>query len=126
MTSGVANDRHLAWVRDQESRECRRCGADPGTRCVTSSGTRAPLPHAERRNDARRAAGEQVGFEKEGVPGRGRGRWVRVDAGALNALIEYADEKRRESDASEPVASSEAGEISQREFNGLLAALDRH
>jgi hypothetical protein len=46
---------------------CRRCGAQPGQQCVTSSGTRAPMVHAERRNDARRAEGQTVGLEQEGT-----------------------------------------------------------
>jgi hypothetical protein len=45
---------------------CRRCGAAPGRQCVTSSGTRAPVVHAERRNDWRRAQGEP-GWETEGM-----------------------------------------------------------
>lgn len=46
---------------------CRRCGAQPGQQCVTSSGTRAPMVHAERRNDARRAEGQTAGLEQEGM-----------------------------------------------------------
>lgn len=40
------------WVREQESRPCRRCGAEPGHQCVTASGTFAVRPHAERFIDA--------------------------------------------------------------------------
>jgi hypothetical protein len=57
-----------AATRDERARiACRRCGAGPGLQCVTSSGTRAPVVHAERRNDWRRAQGQVTGLEAEGV-----------------------------------------------------------
>lgn len=40
------------WTREQESVACRTCKAEAGQQCVTASGTRAPLPHAARFNDA--------------------------------------------------------------------------
>jgi hypothetical protein len=46
---------------------CRRCGAQPGQMCITSSGSRAPMVHAERRNDARRAEGQTTRLEQEGA-----------------------------------------------------------
>lgn len=55
-------------TRDPRARiTCRRCGAQPGQQCVTSSGTRAPMVHAERRNDSRRAEGQTAGLEQEGM-----------------------------------------------------------
>ena len=53
-------------TRERESRPCRRCGAEPGRQCVTSSGTGARFPHAERRNDSRRAEGYTGLLETEG------------------------------------------------------------
>lgn len=40
------------WIREQESRACRRCGAEPGHQCVTTVGTFAMRPHMERYYDA--------------------------------------------------------------------------
>ena len=54
-------------IREQESRQCRRCDAGPGRQCVTASGTAAPRPHAERRNDSRRANGSAGMMEHEGM-----------------------------------------------------------
>ena len=54
-------------TREQESRPCRRCGAEPGQQCVTATGTGAPMPHAERRNDSRRAEGGGAYLEQEGM-----------------------------------------------------------
>lgn len=55
------------WVREQESRPCRRCGAEPGQQCAATSGARSSTPHAERFNDARRAAGETGSLQVEGL-----------------------------------------------------------
>jgi len=64
---GVA-ERKPGGTRDPRARiACRRCGAAPGQQCVTSSGTRAPVVHAERRNDWRRAGGQTAGLESEGM-----------------------------------------------------------
>lgn len=56
------------WVIELESRPCRRaaCGARPHEHCVTISGITATFPHAERRNDARRAEGRPFWPEQEG------------------------------------------------------------
>lgn len=56
-------------TRDPRARiPCRRCGAQPGQQCVTSAGTRAPMVHAERSNDWRRAEGQAAGMmEAEGT-----------------------------------------------------------
>lgn len=63
------------WVRDQESRPCRRadCKAEPGQQCVTFSGVIATKPHAERWNDAMASKGIQFQPLGEGhwVSGRG-------------------------------------------------------
>lgn len=40
------------WVREQESRTCRRCGAEPGHQCVSASGITSQDPHVERYYDA--------------------------------------------------------------------------
>jgi hypothetical protein len=45
-------DSRSLWVRMQESFTCRRCGAEPGCRCVTSTGNQATQPHRERYDDA--------------------------------------------------------------------------
>ena len=64
---GVA-ERKPGGTRDPRARiPCRRCGAEPGQQCVTSSGTTAPVVHAERRNDWRRAEGQTAGLEAEGM-----------------------------------------------------------
>jgi hypothetical protein len=55
-----------AATRELESRICRRCGAQPSQQCVTASGSGAPMSHAERRNDSRRAAGI-ADLEHEGM-----------------------------------------------------------
>ena len=66
--TGVPEGRKPGGTRDPRARTpCRRCGAEPGQQCVTSSGTRAPLPHAERRNDWRRTEGQMAGLELEGI-----------------------------------------------------------
>jgi hypothetical protein len=63
------------WTREQETRPCRRCGAEPGHQCVTASGTGAPVPHAERFNDALAADGKPPGLVEgwslERFPGAG-------------------------------------------------------
>lgn len=43
------------WTREQESRPCGTCDAEPGRQCVTASGTGAPLPHLARYEEAREA-----------------------------------------------------------------------
>jgi hypothetical protein len=64
---GVAR-RKPGTTRDPRARvTCRRCGAQPGQQCITSSGTAAPMVHAERRNDWRRAEGQTAGLEQEGM-----------------------------------------------------------
>lgn len=63
-----AGRREPSTTRDERARiACRRCGAGPGLACVTSSGTRAPVVHAERRNDWRRAQGQLTGLEAEAM-----------------------------------------------------------
>src|ERR1035441_5271147 len=65
---GVTAERKPGITRDPRARvSCRRCGAQPGRACVTSSGTRAPMVHAERRNDWRRAEGQTTGLDPEGM-----------------------------------------------------------
>jgi len=66
---GVTAERKPGATRDPRARiPCRRCEAQPGRHCVTSSGTRAPVVHAERRNDWRRAEGQTAGMmEAEGT-----------------------------------------------------------
>ena len=68
---GVTGERKKpGGTRDPRARiPCRRCGAPPGQQCVTSSGTRSPMVHAERRNDWRRAEGQTAGImmEDEGM-----------------------------------------------------------
>lgn len=61
---GVTGERKKpGGTRDPRARiPCRRCGAPPGQQCVTSSGTRSPMVHAERRNDWRRAEGQTAGI----------------------------------------------------------------
>lgn len=54
------------WTREQESRQCRRCGAPAGGQCVTPSGKGKSIPHAERFNDAKAAEGDPMRLE-EGV-----------------------------------------------------------
>ena len=61
---GLARD---PGTRERESRPCRRCGAEPGQQCITAAGTAAPMPHAERRNDSRRAEGSMTRLEQEGM-----------------------------------------------------------
>jgi hypothetical protein len=43
-------------IRELESRACRRCGAEPGRQCVTSSGGLLNHPHAARQEAALQAA----------------------------------------------------------------------
>jgi hypothetical protein len=60
---GATAERKPGGTRDPRAAiPCRRCGAQPGRACVTSSGTRAPVVHAERRNDWRRAEGQTAGM----------------------------------------------------------------
>lgn len=49
--------------------------------------------------------------------------WRRVNRAALDALIEYADDKRQQSD-SQFLAGRDEEERSQQEFDKLIAALD--
>lgn len=65
---GGTKPRHAGSTSDPRARiACRRCGAAPGQSCVTSSGSRAPMVHAERRNDWRRAEGQTTHLEREGA-----------------------------------------------------------
>jgi len=68
-----------ARLSELESRPCRRCGAEAGQPCETRSGILAEIPHAERYNDADKAAGSTHRPLREGWgppparrrPGRG-------------------------------------------------------
>jgi hypothetical protein len=63
---GATSGRKPGATRDPRARiSCRRCGAQPGRHCVTSSGARAPMVHAERRNDWCRAEGQAAGIMME-------------------------------------------------------------
>jgi hypothetical protein len=59
----VTAGRKPGGTRDPRARiPCRRCGAQPGRQCVTSSGGGTGMVHAERRNDWRRAEGQTAGM----------------------------------------------------------------